>query len=114
MREAGAAAAEGGRGAGGGGGHKRRHSGGNIPMSQIEGLGRPSNPAPIPLLPGELGFHIRPFTEGMQEMIDRDVSPGVRVRSLSHPRSPSPHLLLHGGKSPYLLLDLYHVVLCTY
>ena len=90
-------------GEGGGGGHKRRYSGGNIPMSQIEGFGQPTSHTPIPLFTaGGLGSHIRPFTEGMQKMIDRDVSPGVRIRSLSHPRSPSPNPLPLGGKSFYL------------
>ena len=94
-------------GEGGGGGHKRRYSGGNIPVSQIEGLGRPTSPTPIPLFAaGGLGSHIRPFTEGMQKMIDRDVSPGVRIRSLSHPRSPSPHLQPFGGKSTLSLCCL--------
>lgn len=81
----------------GGSGHKRRYSGGNIPKSQVEGyeLQRPSSPTHPPLFVAE---HIRPFTEGLQKMIDQDTL-GSRVRSLSHPRSPSPHLQPLGGRS---------------
>ena len=95
-----------------GSGHKRRHSGGNISKSEVYGgLGvRSSSPAPIPSLAGgELGSHIRPFTEEMQKMINRDASPVVsRDRSLSHPRSPSPHL--RGKSSTNIHVHTY----CTY
>ena len=98
-------------GGGGGGLHKRRHSGGNITKSQIEeyGLGDGSDPPPITSF--IIGEHFRPFTENMQKMIEGDTSSTLatapvattssRVRSLSHPRSPSPHLLSLGMYSIY-------------
>lgn len=80
--------------------HKRSASGGNISKSEVEGYGlrRPSSPAYPPSSGIHLESHIRPFMEGMQKMIDQEV-PNTRVRSLSHPRSPSPNILALGGKS---------------
>ena len=93
-------------------GHKRRHSGGNIPSAQVEGFAqrRPSSPSPPPSFNARLGSHVRPFTEGIQKLIDQEV-PVSRVRSLSHPRSPSPHLSL--GKFHIQQLCLFMFLVCV-
>ena len=96
-----------------GSGHKRRHSGGNISKSQVEGDWALS-PAPPPSFVEGLGTHIRPFTVGMQKMINQDI-PDTRNRSLSHPRSPSPH---HpppfGGKSLVTVHTHPSLYICIY
>ena len=78
--------------------HKRSHSGGNISKSDVEEYGLRQPSSPYHRSSGvNLESHIRPFMEGMQKMIDQEV-PNTRVRSLSHPRSPSPNVLALGGK----------------
>lgn len=79
--------------------HKRSHSGGNLSKSDVEeyGLRQPSSPTYHRSSGVNLESHIRPFMEGMQKMIDQEI-PNTRVRSLSHPRSPSPNILALSGK----------------
>lgn len=74
--------------------HKRRHSGGNIPKSHIDA--EPFSQQYLDSSSHRLRAQLGPYVEEMQKLISRTDDPTSRVRSASHPRSPSPHILSHG------------------